>query len=500
MLSELGLNDRDTEMRAEVERQLMDDRASLQTLLKHYGEAHPRVQELTETVRSAEAYLNNYAQLTQQRQSAADDERLGPMLIGMVEERLASLWEHECKLGREYRQAEEQAVQLNDRMAELRLAGHDLERLRTLHDTLLNRMNSIDVGKDRADVRATVVSEPSASDRPVSPKLPLTAVMFLLAGLGVGVTLVYVLDVPDDRFRSPEELQRQLGAPVLAMVRELPALSTNGAEALQVHVAPESVESEAFRTLRTTLAFSGQEMERIAVTSTEPGDGKTTVLANLGVSYAHAGTRSLLIDCDLRRPGLTKMFEMRGHGGVSEILRGENDVAAMCAQRVQPTSIDGLDIIPCGPKPSNPAELSSGSRRSDLLAWAEAKYDQVLVDCPPILAASDAVIVGRLTDSLILVVQPEKNHRRLVLRTVNGLAAVGLGVGGIVANRIRAEKNGGYYGYGGYGYGYGYGGADEEQVDEATFPVPNKGIDLAEETPTPTRGTQPGDDSPRRVA
>jgi capsular exopolysaccharide synthesis family protein len=464
----------------------------LQTLLKHYGEAHPRVQETVAAIRSAEVYLNNYAQLAQQRQSAADDESLGPMLIGMVEERLASHWEHESKLSHEYRQAEEEAVQLNDRMAELRLAGHDLQRLRTLHDTLLNRINSIDIGKDRADVRATVVSEPSASDRPVSPKLPLVGLMGLLAGLGVGVTVVYVLDVLDDRFRSPEELQQQLGAPLLAMIRELPAMSATGADAILVHVAPESVESEAFRTLRTTLAFSGQNMERIAVTSTEPGDGKTTVLANLGVSCAQAGSRSLLIDCDLRRPGLTKMFEMRGQGGVSEILRSDEDVSAMCAQRVQPTFVEGLDIIPCGPKPSNPAELLSGPRLSDLLAWAEANYDQILVDCPPILAASDTVIVGRLTDCLILVVQPEKNHRRLVLRAVSGLAAVGLSIGGIVANRISEETNRGYYGYSGYGYGYGYGygEVEEENADETTGIKLNQGFDGAEEA------SEPMDDAP----
>ena len=403
----------------------------------------------------AEEYLRNYQSQAEQRLSGLDDKRLGTMLVSMVEERLAGLWEHENKLSRQYAQAEEEAVQLNDRMAELRMVEHDLTRLRNLHDALLARINNIDIGKDQTDLRVAVVSEPKASNRPVSPRLSLVGMMCLLGGLGVGVALVYVLDVLDDRFRSPEELQEQLRVPVLAMIRQLSLPQTAGLEAIQVHLAPESVESEAFRTLRTTLAFSGRDMERIAVTSTEPGDGKTTVIANLAVSYAHAGKRTLLIDCDLRRPGLTKLFELRGSGGVSEILRSDEDIAALCDERVQATGIDGLEIIPCGPKPSNPAELLSGSRLSDLLAWAETHYDQILVDCPPIVAASDAAIVGRLTDSLILVVQPEKNHRRLVLRAVNGLAAIGVHIGGVVANRINTEKNSGYYGYGGYGYGYG---------------------------------------------
>ncbi len=480
MLSGMGLNSKDTEVRATIERQVMEDRAKLKTLLEHYGEAHPKVVEVMQAIQTSDEYLRNYQTLAEQRLKGWDDRRMQTLLVSMVEERLAGLWEHENKLSRQYAQAEEEAVQLNDRMAELRMVEHDLTRLRNLHDALLTRINNIDIGKDQSDLRVAVVSEPKAAGRPVSPRRTLIGAAALLGGLATGIALAYVLDVLDDRFRSPEELQQQLRAPVLAMIRQLSMSQASGLQALHVHTAPESVESEAFRTLRTTLAFSGQDLERIAVTSTEPGDGKTTVLANLGVSYAHAGKRTLLIDCDLRRPGLTKLFELRAAGGVSEILRGDEDIATMCDQRVLLTGIDNLDILPCGPKPSNPAELLSGSRLSDLLAWAESFYDQVLIDCPPILAASDAAIVGRLVDSLLLVMQPEKNHRRLVLRAVNGLASIGVQIRGIVANRINGEKNASYYGYGGYGYGYGYGYSEsnteldvERQDEPSVQPVPD---------------------------
>ena len=159
--------------------------------------------------------------------------------------------------------------------------------------------------------------------------------------------------------------------------------------------------------------------------------------------------------------------------------------------------------MPCGPKPSNPAELLSGPRLSDLLAWAETHYDQILVDCPPILAASDAAIVGRLTDSLILVVQPEKNHRRLVLRAVAGLAAIGVHIGGVVANRISTEKNAGYYGYGGYGYGYGYG-YSENAAGEESDSLPSKASPMrlaateAETEPEETASAAPASTSPRK--
>jgi len=456
LLSSLGLNNQDSQTRAVVERKLMEERAKLKSLLTHYGEAHPAVVECLGSIRSAEQFLANYQSVVNERLAALQGDRLGSVLMRIVEEKLASLWEHETNLSRQYQRAEAEAVAMNDRMAELRIINHELDRLRRLHDTLLDRIAKIDISQDNSGVRVTVVGEPTALKLPVSPRLSMVGLMCVLGGLGAGMALAYVLDVLDDRFRSPEEIQEQLGAPVLAMVRQLAASGTTGLDALHVHVAPESVESEAFRTLRTTLAFSGQDdRERIAVTSAEPGDGKTTVLANLAVSYAQAGKRTLVIDADLRRPGLTKLFAMRGRGGLSEVLRGEGDITALCAERVQTSGVESLDVLPCGPKPSNPAELLSSPRMADVLAWAESNYDRVLVDCPPILAASDAGIVGRLTEGLMLVIQPAKNHRRLVLCAVAGLASIGVNLVGVVAKRIDSEKNSNYYGYG-YGFGYGY--------------------------------------------
>jgi polysaccharide biosynthesis transport protein len=475
-LSVMGLNAKDVETRAQIERRLMEDQTRLESLQKHYGEAHPKVVELLQQIHSGRAYLMNYQDMVGQRLAGLNDSRLAPILLARVEEQLLNLREHETRLSQQYEQAESEAVMLNDRMAELKMIEHDLARMRNLHDTLLNRIANIDIGQNRGDVRVAVVSEPKALERPVSPKLSLVAMMCVVGGLGMGLGFVYVMDVLDDRFRSPEELQQQLGAPLLAMIRELTTPATAGLQAIQVHVNPESVESEAFRTLRTTLAFSGSDLERIAITSTEPSDGKTTVLANLAVSHAHAGKRTLVIDADLRRPGLTKLFEMRSSGGLSEILRGDGPIDAMCRPRILPSGIAQLDVLPSGPRPSNPAELLSGTRLADVLAWAEANYDQVLIDCPPVLAAADAAIIGRLTEGLILVIQPEKNHRRLVLRAVSGLSAIGVGLVGIVANKIRSERAGGYYGYGGYGYGYGlgyrdgYGGNVDEAQDEPGFP------------------------------
>jgi len=273
--------------------------------------------------------------------------------------------------------------------------------------------------------------------------------------------------VLDDRFRNIEDMQQQLGVPVLSLIRRLNVPQTVGLEALQLHVAPSSTESEAFRTLRTALALADQDIHRIVVTSAEPGDGKTTILANLAACYAQSNKKTLMIDADLRRPGLTDLMQMRRLEGLSSILRSAENVVDLSVRLIQPSGIDKLDVLPSGPRPANPAELLASPRLIELIDWATTIYDQILIDSPPALATSDSAVIGRLVDGTILVVQPEKNHRRAVIRAVEGLFALRIPLLGLVVNRVDPDDRSGYYGYR-YGYGYGYGytsgyGNDEDQ-------------------------------------
>lgn len=468
VMSALGLSPEAAELMNSVERQLLADRARFDTFKSHYGPQHPEIQQLVRNMNNAEQHLREYQANVRRRMENVQNEQMAAMLVSMVEERLSKIWELESSLQTEYRDAEASAIQMNDRHAELEIVKNDVQRLSKMHDTLLDRIANVGLNTERDDIRVSMVNEPKAEERPVSPRLALTGLLSLVGGLCVGCATVYLMDLLDDRFRSPDELRDQLRAPVLAMVRKLAVSGNEGASSLQVHVSAGSVESESFRTLRTTLAFSGQDLQRLAITSSEPGDGKTTVLANLATAYAQAGKRTLLVDCDLRRPGLTKLFQLRGILGVSDILRGDADVAEMCQERIQETGVDGLDVLACGPKPPNPVELLSGPRFVDLIAWAEMHYDQILIDCPPVMAASDAAVVGRLVDGIMLVVQPAKNHRRVVLRAADHLVSMGVNLIGLVANQIDDEASGYYGGYGygyGYGYGDGYGVEDEDEAD-----------------------------------
>ena len=239
----------------------------------------------------------------------------------------------------------------------------------------------------------------------------------MFGGFGMSLGLVTLLDALDDRFRSVDEMQSRLGP---AAADDDPtarrAGQQAGRQALVTHAVPTSAASESFRTLRTALTLTHPDARQIVVTSAEPGDGKTTTLANLAVCYAQAEKRTLLIDADLRRPGLTGLMDMRGPHGLSEVLRSEVDMSQMAAVHIRPSGIKGLDVLPSGSRPTDPAELLGGPRFSQLLAWAETVYDLVLIDSPPTLATTDTAIIGRLVDGVILVVQPAKNRRRLVMR------------------------------------------------------------------------------------
>jgi polysaccharide biosynthesis transport protein len=473
VLAAMGLSEQDELTVARLEQKLIEDQAELDALHAHYGDRHPKIQQLNDSVRQTHVYLANYQQTVDRRAERLQDRQLGKMLRSLLAEELQKAREQERILTVQYQQAQAAAVQLQGRFEEIAMLQREVDRLLNLNHTLMDHIDSIDINQNQSDVRVEVVSRPQAGRQPVSPRAAVVAAVCLFSSLSLGAGLVYVVDVLDDRFRSLEELKAQLQTPVLAMVRQLTPRATAGLDALQVHVAPDAVESEAFRTLRTTVAFAAEPLECVAISSSEPGDGKTTLVANLGVSFAQTGRRTLLIDADLRRPGLTRLFDMKGHHGLTEVLRGDDPCAAAATAVIETSGHENLDILPSGTRPLDPTGLLSSTRFAELLAWAVGQYDQILVDSPPMLVASDAAVVGRMAGGLMLVVQPQKNHRRLVVRAIEEARSAGVHVLGVIVNRLSSEAGQSYYGEG-YGYGYGAGyhdGGEEAPTESAMAPA-----------------------------
>lgn len=209
---------------------------------------------------------------------------------------------------------------------------------------------------------------------------------------------------------------------------------------------PASLAAEAFRVLRTNLQFLGldEPLRSMVVTSAAPGEGKSTTVANLGVTFAQAGTRVCLVDADLRRPMLAKLLGLENWTGLTTALIGQSPLE----ECVKKTPVEGLWLLPSGPVPPNPAELLGSERMAGLLERLKAEYDLVLIDSPPVLAVTDAAVLAPRTDGVVLVIRAGQTDRRAVQRARTALETVHARVlGAVLGGVAQAEKEGYYYSY-----------------------------------------------------
>jgi len=236
----------------------------------------------------------------------------------------------------------------------------------------------------------------------------------------------------------------------------------------KVHLEPKSAVAEAYRTVRTALFFGMPETEAkiILVTSPAPGDGKSTLVSNLGIAMAQAGQKTLILDADFRRPIQHNIFEISGEEGLTNIFAGTH----IADEVIRPGPLEGLEVLPAGPEVPNPSEiLNSNSFVMGLRTLAQ-RYDRIIIDSPPVGLVADSQILGAICDVTLLVLRAEKSTRRLALRARDSLVGVGARLVGVVVNDI-PQKHGRYGYYGGYGYygeyyRYGYGREQEKQAKE----------------------------------
>ncbi|MDG2358636.1 MAG: polysaccharide biosynthesis tyrosine autokinase [Planctomycetaceae bacterium] len=256
--------------------------------------------------------------------------------------------------------------------------------------------------------------------------------------------LIFFREWMDTTLKSVDEMRASIPLPILGSAPSFntKALGISGSPlqtALCYFHRLGSPEAEAYRSLRTSFLVSLKEGQRIIqVTSPEPGDGKSTLTANLAIAMAQSGKKVLLIDSDLRRPTLHTLFGMQRDIGVTEVLSGEIDLLTAAQQTV----IEGLSVLTCGSLPQNPAEMLAARGYSTMLRNAEKKFDIVLVDTPPLLAVSDPSIVAPTTDGLVLVLRMGKNKRNSAKRATELIDTNNIRVIGIVCNATTADVEG----------------------------------------------------------
>ena len=295
----------------------------------------------------------------------------------------------------------------------------------------------------RSPVLVTTVTPAAVPDAPVSPRTKLNLAAGLLAGLALGIGCTLLQEVLDTRIRGVRQVRDITQAPVLG---EIAYDEVTPKRPLFVQSEPTSPRSEAFRSLRTNLQFLDVEggPRAFVVTSSIPGEGKTTTAANLAVAMSQSGLRTLVVDADLRDPSLANIFGIEGAVGLTDVLIG--NVALEDA--TQTWGVDGLIILPAGRIPPNPSELLGSKAMLDLLRSLEQTYDAVLIDTPPLLPVTDAALLSAQVRGALVVIAAGRTHTGELQSAIESLKNVGAHVAGLVITMLPAKA----MGYANYGY------------------------------------------------
>lgn len=421
---------------SEARAKLMTLEAQQQTLGLKYGKNHPDMQRVGLEI------------------SAARDQLISART--RVKDRLRS----------EYQAAATKKAQLQSAIGQAGGAVSDLERkrgdyqalvrraeaARDLHKRLLSEHQTYEIAANSKSNNVRVMDPAQVPGIPITPNTRKDLITAILAGLTLALGLAFGIEYLDDSVKTPEDVTRRLRLPLLGLV---PAVRGE-----RVPVLTETVPhdfGEAFRSLRTSLVFtSGGEATRIiTVTSSQPLEGKTTTACNLALALALGGSRVLLIDADMRRPGLHKTIGIQNGIGLSHLLTGQSRVREV----VQRTREPNLFVITAGRTPPNPSELLASERMDHFLAnLTHGPFDWVVVDTPPVLAVTDAVILAQKIGTVVFVIGSEMTRRVHAERALETLQASKARSIGAVLNRVDFDRNKYYYArYYGYQYKSYYG-------------------------------------------
>ena len=378
--------------------------------------------------------------------------------------------EYKVALAKEYslknalNQQKGESLAMNVKAIDYNVLKRQAESSREMYDILVKRFKETSITEDIKTGNIRIVDLAEIPRTPVKPKKAQNLILGLIVGLALGVGLAFFLEYLDNTIKVPDDIKNILKLPYLGPVPAIAAAEggvgngeRNPADDLVSHLSPKSTASEAYRGIRTSILFSSAEQapQVLIVSSSGPREGKTITSANIAITMAQAGNRVVILDCDMRRPRVHKIFSLSRDRGMSNLLVG-NDVLDNVVIR---TDIPNLDVIPSGPIPPNPSEVLSSQRMVDLIGVLRGRYDRVIIDTPPITAVTDAVILSKIVDGVVLIVRAGVAHRELVRNAVEQLRQVNAHILGAVLNGVDMGRDSYYY----YQYYYYYYGEDGER-------------------------------------
>jgi len=418
-------------------------RIQVAELSTQFGPSYPKIAQLNNQLKEIDR------QLQSETNKAVDH------LKGQYEAAL----QRENMLRGSFEKQKQEANKLNESAIEYSILKRDLDSNRTLYEGLLEKLKEAGVTAGLRSNNFRIIDAARVPTSPSEPNIPRNLSFALVLGVISGVGLAFLLENMDNTVRTPEQAQVVSGLPSLGMIplgsksanhgsrgKRLALTASKEVVETVTQVRPQSQMAESYRALRTSLLLSnlGAPPKVIMVTSARPQEGKTTTSINTAIVLAQKGVRVLLVDADLRRPSIHKTLGMGPRSGLSNVLTG----SATLQQTIAASPIlTNLFIMPAGTPPPNPAELLASSNMRDLILELRGMYDHIVIDTPPTLSVTDAVVLSPRADATILVIRSGQTTKQALRRARDILMQVNAHVAGVLLNAVDLTSPDYYYYY-----------------------------------------------------
>ena len=426
-----------------------------------------------------ETYKPEYPEMVRLRKQVASVEKRleaeTQKVINGIRNEYESSRRKEALIRAAFEEQKTRVMAMKEKAIQYNILKREADTNRELYRDLLQRMKQAGVSAGITASNIKVIDPAEVPGGPYKPNVKMNLLLAMVVGLFLGVGLAFFFEYLDNTIKTPEDVEQLIRLPSLGMVPELSYEKRKRSEKgafypveLVTHGHPKSVLSEAYRNIRTSilLSFSEKPPKKIVVTSANPFEGKTTTVINTAIALSQTGAQVVVIDGDMRKPRVHKIFEGDGENGtgLSNYLSGIADLKMI----VKRTEVPNLYYIPAGPIPPNPSELLGSKLFTTMLQALGVKFDHIVLDSPPVLGFADAAIISSAIDGVILVAAGGKTPKETLQHAKEALLQVNAKILGVVINRVDIQKS--YYGYYYYRYHYYYG---KEKKKELTYTSEN---------------------------
>jgi polysaccharide biosynthesis transport protein len=411
--------------------QILKAEQNIAEISRKFGQKHP-------------AMIDAMAELKMLREKRAQEIR---RVVESIQNEYELAKANEAAFRRMAAQTKGETLNLNEKFIQYEALKREADTSKQLFDAIIKKIKEQDITQDVRTVDVWVVEKAEIPRTAAKPDKTRNILFGLLFGIVGGIGIAFFVDYLDNTVKSTEDVEAKLGVPVLGVITRLK--STQRAMEDIILKEPRSVFAESYKVLRTAILLSSADTppKNILVTSSLPGEGKTVTAVNLARTIAQTAHSVLLVDGDLRKPRIHKIFGLNNSKGLSTYITGISDIDIVCKQ-----VIPNLSVIPSGPPPPNPAELLSSLKMRTLLDTLKPRFDFIIWDTSPLLTVTDSLLLSKMVDGTVVVTMAGQTTHESARRTLKSLHDVGSHVLGIVINGLDVRKGDYYYHY--YNYGY----------------------------------------------